>query len=176
MNQKVIGTILIIAGLALTLFVWIAKEKEDYYINTYVAEHGTCFLEDGTCLHGSRDYSLYIGGWILSASLLLLGIYLVVFDRTQQLLVKQNESIAGALKDAKHRDEFNAFLAGFTEDEQKVLKIIREQDGIQQSTLRYKSGLSKTGLSLMLKDCEKKGIISRKESGKTNQVYLKKQF
>jgi DNA-binding MarR family transcriptional regulator len=176
MNQKIIGIILIVAGILLAAFVYMANETEEHYINTYISEHGSCFLEDGTCLHGSRDYSLYIGGWILASSLILLGIYLLLFDRTQQLLVQQNQSIAGALKDAKHRDEFNAFLTGFTDDEQKVLKAIRDQDGIKQSTLRYKAGISKAGLSLMLKDFEKKGIITRKEDGKTNQVFLRKKF
>jgi len=176
MNQKVVGAILIAAGIILTLFVFTAKAKEDAYINNYIAETGSCYLESGTCLHDDRDWSLYIGGWILSAALALLGVYLLVFDRTNELMLRHQERIAGDLKSAKESNEWNAFLSGFKDDEQKVIKAIKEQDGIQQSTLRYRTGLSKTGLSLMLKEFEKNGIITRKTSGKTNEIYLRKKF
>jgi DNA-binding MarR family transcriptional regulator len=176
MNQKIVGAILIAAGIILAVFVFMAKAREDAYINNIIAETGSCYLKDGTCLHDSRDYSLYIGGWVLSAALALLGVYLLLFDRTTQLMLAHQERIAGDLKAANKKDEFKAFLSGFNEDEQKVLKAIREQDGIQQSTLRYRTGQSKTGLSLMLKEFEKKGIITRKESGKTNEIYLRNSF
>ena len=176
MNQKVVGTVLIVAGILLSVFVFMAKAKEDAYINSYIEETGSCYLEAGTCLHDDRDWSLYIGGWILSASLAILGVYLLAFDRTSELMLRHQERIAGDLKEAKQNNEWNAFLAGFNDDEQKVLKAVKEQDGIQQSTLRYRTGLSKTGLSLLLKEFEKKGIITRKESGKTNEIYLRKNF
>jgi DNA-binding MarR family transcriptional regulator len=176
MNQKVVGTVLVIAGIIITIFVFMAKAKEDAFIQAYVDKTGSCYLDNGTCLHEGRDYSLYIGGWILSASLIILGIYLLAFDKTQELMLKHHERIAGDLKEAKEIHEWDAFLAGFSGDEQKVLKAIKEQDGIKQSTLRYKAGISKTGLSLMLKNLEEKDIITRKESGKTNEVYLRKKF
>jgi DNA-binding MarR family transcriptional regulator len=176
MNQKTIGTIIIIVGVLLAVFVFLAKAKEDSYINNYIKEKGSCYLADGTCLHDTRDYSLYIGGWVLSASLIILGVYLVVFDRTQAALAEHQVKVSSALKEAKEKDEFSAFLAGFTDDEQKVIKAIKEQDGIKQSTLRYRTGMSKTAVSLMLKSLEERDIVSRKDSGKTNEVYLRKKF
>ncbi len=153
-----------------------AKDREDRYINNFIHSEGTCFLEDGTCLHEDRDYTLYIVGWILSASLIILGVYILAFDHASKAILKKQEEITQDLKEVKKKDEFKAFLTGFSSDEQLVLKSIREQDGIKQSTLRYKTGLSKTGLSLILKDFEEREIITRKESGKTNEVYLRKKY
>jgi DNA-binding MarR family transcriptional regulator len=176
MNQKVVATVLIVAGIVLAVFVFMAKAREDSLINAYVQKTGSCYLDNGVCLHEGRDYSLYIGGGILSGALILLGIYLLLFERSAQLMLAHQERIATDLKAAKQSNEWNAFLAGFKPEEQLVLKAIREQDGIQQSTLRYRTGLSKTGLSLMLKELEKDGNITRKESGKTNEIFLRKKF
>lgn len=181
MNQKQIGIILIIIGILLAIFVYYSKIREDKNIDEIImAQGGSCYLPDGTCLHEDRDYTIYIIGGILSGALILLGLYLLIFDKTQQTLAKQHLEVSHALKEAKRneksKDEFNAFLSGFKEDEQKILKAIREQEGIQQSTLRFRTGMSKASLSLMLKSLEERQIISRKENGKTNNVYLRKKF
>lgn len=179
MNQKQIGTILLVVGILLAGLVYVIKYNEDTVINEVIMQQGSCFLQDGTCLHESRNMSFYVFGWIISAVLMVLGAYLM-FDKTQQVLAEHQVKVSSALKEAsekeKEKDEFKAFLSGFTEDEQKVIKAIHEQDGIQQSTLRFRTGMSKTSLSLMLKSLEDREIISRKVSGKTNEVYLRKKF
>jgi uncharacterized membrane protein len=176
MNQKQIGTILIIIGILLGGFVYFAKSREDAAIKLFVQEQGSCFLEDGTCLHASQEISLYIIGWILSAALIVLGGYLIFFDKTQKVLAEHQLKVSSALQEAKKDDKFEAFLAGFPKDEQDILKAIKEQEGIQQATLRFRTGISKTKLSLLLKSLEEREIISRKSSGKTNEVYLRKKF
>lgn len=180
MNQKKIGIIIIILGVLLTLFVYVLKITEDAKTNKIIEQQGTCFLDDGTCLHEDKNEILYIFGWIISIAFIILGIYLMFFDKTQQILARHQVEVSSALKEARKRedekDKFLAFLSGFNEDEQKILKIIKEQEGIKQSTIRYKAGISKTGLSLILKSLEGRGIISRKPSGKTNEVFLKIRF
>jgi uncharacterized membrane protein len=170
MNQRQIGIILIIVGIILAGIIYSIKAREDTYINSLIDERGSCFLADGTCLH-NRDMLAYTIGWIFSASIFLLGIY---------LLSEQNLMISDALLETKRLEKeksgFSAFLSGFSDDEQAVLKAIKEQDGILQSTLRYRTGMSKSTLSLMLNSFEGRGLITKKEAGKTNKVFLRKKF
>ncbi|MBU0461290.1 MAG: hypothetical protein KJ574_01755 [Nanoarchaeota archaeon] len=180
MNQRQIGTIVIILGIILAALVFMIKARDDKMIAQLIEERGSCYLEDETCLHEDRDYTPYIIGWVLSAALVILGAYLIFFDKTQKMLAEQQVKVSSALKEAKEqeksKDEFQAFLSGFNADEQAVLKAIKEQDGILQSTLRYRTGMSKSTLSLLLQSLEQRQIISRKQSGKTNQVFLRKKF
>ncbi|MBD3164626.1 hypothetical protein GF323_05495 [Candidatus Woesearchaeota archaeon] len=175
MNQKQIGTIVIIIGVILAVFVYLAQQREEAYIKNLVQEKGSCFLEDGTCLH-ERSLGLYIVGYILSAGLIILGLYLLLFDKTQKLLAEQQARVSSALEKASKKDEFNAYLSGFSKEEQDILKAVREQEGIKQSTLRFRTGISKTKLSLLLKSLEERDVVKRKTAGKTNEVYLRKKF
>lgn len=177
MNQKQIAIIIFIIGVLLAVFVVMAKSREDAGVEMLIQEQGgSCYLDDGTCLHEDRDFALFILGGILAGALVILGVYLYFFDKTQELLYKHQKEVSSALKEAKKKDEFKAFLSGFNDEERAVLSAIKEQDGITQSTLRYRTGMSKTGLSLLLKDLEGKTIISRKKAGKSNAVYLRKKF
>ncbi|RJQ17304.1 hypothetical protein C4573_04600 [Candidatus Woesearchaeota archaeon] len=179
MNQKQIGMIVILLGILLGIFVYAAKVRSDNAAEALTAATGSCFLEDGTCLHESGSTFFLLGG-IIAAALLILGVYLFFFDKTQTLLVKQHAMVSTALKEAKKhekaKDEFKAFLSGFTDEEQKIILAIHEQEGVQQSTLRYRLGMSKATLSLLLQSLEKKDIISKKAEGKTNKLYLRKKF
>ena len=64
-------------------------------------------------------------------------------------------------------------LKGLDQDERKVIKAVKEQDGITQQTLRLRNDLHKSKLSIILDGLEKKELIVRKEKGKTKQVFLK---
>lgn len=174
MNQKQIGIIVIIIGLLLSGFVYTFKQQADYAATQVLEETGSCITEQG-CLH-EKNNNLFLTGIGISTVLLALGGYLVFFDKTQQQLAEHQIKVTSALKEAKQKDEFGAFLVGFKEDEQKVLKAIRNQDGIKQSTLRYRADISKTALSLLIKSLEERKIVYRKPDGKTYQVFLKKQF
>jgi DNA-binding MarR family transcriptional regulator len=179
MDQKHIGVILLIVAVLIGSFVFIVQNNNDDFAKEYVADEGTCFLDDGTCLH-KQNLPLYIFGWTIAGVLFLFGAYLTFFDKTQKMIAEHQIKISSALESAKRhdreKDEFNAYLAGFSEEEQIILKAIREQQGIKQSTLRFRTNISKTSLSLILSNLEDKEIIKRKVSGKTKEVYLVKKF
>jgi len=71
-------------------------------------------------------------------------------------------------------EKFKILLTGLDEDEKKVITAVKEQDGISQSTLKYRTNLSKTKLSMVLSQLEKKGLIAKVKKGKTNDIFLKK--
>lgn len=180
MQPKTLAFTLILASIVLAGTFYGFKLQEDKYIEATIASNqGSCFV-DGICLYESRSWVWYIIGWSVSAFLLGWGIYLYFFDKSQTEFKEYQQKVSASLAEAKktveETDKWKAFLSGFTEDEQKVLVAIKEQDGIQQSTLRYRTGLSKATLSLMLKNFEEKGLISREEAGKTNKVFWKKVY
>ena len=180
MNQKQIGAVLLVLAIAVAVLVYMTKAREDAYINSVIAETGSCYLSDGECLHEDRDFTIYIVGWSISLAMAIFAVYLLFLDKTQVILAKHQVDVSTALEEAKRqdrqKDEFNAFLSGFTEEEQKVIKAIKDQDGILQSTLRFRTGMSKTTLSLMLKSLQSKQIITRTPEGKTNKIFLRKTF
>lgn len=187
MNQKTLGIFLLIVSIALAGIFYNMKQEGEQQIELLQEKAGeqACFLDNGTCLH-DRQNNLFIIGEGFAVLIFALGLYLLFFDttkETKELVAKQSEQnvqIATALKQSveeKKKDErFTAFLAGFSEDERKLLAAIHEQDGILQSTLRYRTGLTKTDVSLLLKKFEEKGYVTKKSEGKTNKVFLRKVF
>lgn len=176
MDQKKTGIVIMLFGLVLGASIFAIKIRETQMIDKIVDEQGSCFLSDGTCLHQDMDNPFYILGIGFSLALSIFGAYIAFFDKTQDELARHQKIVSGALAEASRKDEFKAYLAGFDENEQNVIAAVHEQDGIKQSTLRYRTGMSKTSLSLMLKNLEERGIISRKDSGKTKEIYLRKRF
>ena len=109
----------------------------------------------------------------------LIGVYMVFFvDKEKEIIQNYQDKITKRLGDIKKKefkeDKFNLILSALNEAEQKVMKAVREQDGITQATLRIRTDLSKTKLSFILTDLEKKGLISKQIKGKTNEIFLKK--
>jgi len=170
MDNKKIGIVLLIVGIILASSTFLIKYKEDTLMDKIIDEQGSCFLDDGTCLHSDRDITFYIVGWVFSAIIIALGAYLVFFEKSQK-------EILNTLEKQKHiqveEEKFDILLKGLNEDEKTILKAIKEQDGIEQHTLGLRTDLHKSKLSIVLTDLEKKNLISRKEKGKTKQVFLK---
>lgn len=176
MNKKYLAIIIVLFSLVIISFTYYSKIQEDQIINSFIADKGSCYLDDGTCLHDDRDYTTYIIGYSVGIALLILGFYTYAIDKSEDKLLKHQEDVVKELNKVKEidakKDEFKAFVSGFSKDEQNILKTIHSQEGIKQSTLRFKTALSKTTLSLILKSLEERKIITRKKDGKSNRVYI----
>ena len=170
MDNKKLGIILVIIAIVLAGTIYLVKEREDAFIEQMVVEQGTCFLDDDTCIHSDRSSSLYIFGWVIAAALAALAAYLIFFEKAQK-------EIVSTLEKQKHiqveEEKFDILMKGLDEEEKKVMKAVKEQDGITQQTLRLRTDLHKSKLSIVLDGLEKKDLIARKEKGKTKQVFLK---
>jgi len=59
-----------------------------------------------------------------------------------------------------------------SEDEVILVAIIRENEGITQDSLRFRTGFSKSKVSALLLNLEKKGIVTRERLGRTYKVFI----
>src|SRR3989344_9614245 len=107
-----------------------------------------------------------------------LGFYLLFFNRNEKSIVNNDirQFIADNAERREDEDKFSLLLKPLDESERKILIAIKEQKGITQSTLRYRTDLSKAKISQVLADFEKKDMIRRKSKGKTYQVFLAENF
>lgn len=158
--------------IALSFIVIEINKILDKTIEANVNEKGECEhdAETGFCPFETKAklaFPIYFG-WTLIALTFLFGIYLIFFSK--------KEIEKKPVKIEKKQDKFKIILSALDEDEQKIMNAVKEQDGIKQSTLRIRTDMSKTKLSLVLKDLEKKNLIKKVAKGKTNQVFLKRAF
>ena len=102
-----------------------------------------------------------------------LGIYLLFFSTSEEAILKRLEEE----KNTKiEQDKFELVIKALDDNEKKVLKAVKEQEGITQSTLKFRADLSKAKVSQILTDFEKKHLIKREARGKTYAVYLTENF
>ncbi|HJN57295.1 MAG: MarR family transcriptional regulator [Candidatus Woesearchaeota archaeon] len=111
------------------------------------------------------------------AFIFALGFYLLFFNKDQGDVLKRyyDEKLEKNVEN-KNNDKFSLLLRPLDENERKVLTAIKEQDGITQSTLKYRADLSKAKISQILTDFERKNLIARKAKGKTYSVFLTNNF
>ena len=102
-----------------------------------------------------------------------LGVYLLFFSTSEEAILRRLEEEKNMKID---QSKFELILKALDENEKKVLKAIKEQEGITQSTLKFRTDLSKAKISQILTGFEKKHLIKREEKGKTYAVYLAENF
>lgn len=168
MDNRQLGIILVIACVALAglVFSFNAELKE-----SADASCSCSAMNDlGFCPHAKQtNWQTYIGIALISG-MLALAAYLLFFEKSQK-------EIVSALNKQKHiqvkEEKFSILLRGMDPEEIKVMKAVKEQDGITQQTLRLRTDLHKSKLSIVLDRLEKKNLIKRTTKGKTKQVHLK---
>ncbi len=165
-KRKIGGTIVVITLLLGIVLINLVADS-----STIAKEKG-CF-QSKEC--SSLSYTLsasHLGIGILFA-LLSLGIYLVIFGKTEEKLLQQLEQQKQSLT---REEKLKIVALLLSENEKKVFNTVLEHEGITQNMIRIKTDLSKATISQILADFEKKNIIKKESKGKTYAVFLKANF
>jgi uncharacterized membrane protein len=165
MDNKKLGIILVVVSVLFLVSLIVFKLQTDNLADILMEQSGgTCFLENGTCIHEQSQIPVYISIIAIGVSLSL-GVYLLFFDKSQKYEKKNHEKIVERLEETKKekdKDEnFEFLLKAMNKDEQKIMKAVKEQDGITQSTLRIRIDMSKAKLSIVLTELEEKNLIKK---------------
>lgn len=167
MDNKKLGVIIIalsiLIGITLILF-----QNQITRVNEDSCECNTCKTGD-LCQDGKFPY-LFTGGLAIIFAILSLGVYLIFFEKSHQTILNKIDKDNVKLS---QDEKFNFILLGLTADEKIVLSAIKEQDGITQQTLRIRTNIHKSKLSLIVSALEEKKLIKKEQKGKTNQLFLR---
>lgn len=157
---------------AVLVFICILLAFVTFSFNSMLKEQteAECECVKNACPHEQNTpWQIYTSIIILSF-LGALGLYLFFFD-------KSHKEVAQALQNQKQvnlkEEKFSILLQGLSEEEKMVVKAVNEQDGISQQTLRLRTGLHKSKLTIILEGLEKKDLITRETRGKSKHVYIK---
>jgi len=100
---------------------------------------------------------------LISAVLIILLIIIASYIMADKWRVK--------LPFSKNRD-ISEKIDILKEDEQEILRIIMESDGIVQRKIQDLAGFSKAKVSKILSELEKRGAIRKEQIGRRNKIYL----
>ncbi|PIT84555.1 hypothetical protein COU37_02640 [Candidatus Micrarchaeota archaeon CG10_big_fil_rev_8_21_14_0_10_45_29] len=181
MDLRLIGYFLIFLALMQFALGFVAKEQINTLKLVYMPD--TCHEGDdpNTCPVLKDNVEWYIALlWVCSITIMAFGVWLSFISKDSQLLHQKNKELASKInklsKDKDSGEKFEIFLKGLNEDEKSIMQKVKEQDGIGQNTLCIRTGLSKTKLSILLTELERRGLIRKVPEGKINRIYLKEAF
>ncbi len=170
MNLKEIGFAIIFVGILVGITTTVLKVKDDAYINMIIdRNNGSCFLEDGTCLHAPQTIIPFLAGWLISLTLGVFGAYLVIVSRnrkkedTPEIVHAKNEETITSISIPKDLNPDETLLFN---------KVVEAEGTIFQSDLVEKTGFTKVKVTRILDKLEGRGLIERKRRGMTNVVIL----
>ncbi|MBL7056376.1 hypothetical protein ISS07_05670 [Candidatus Woesearchaeota archaeon] len=178
MDNKKLGILIIFIGIIFLIILFIFKIQLGQMTDSLMTlSGGSCFLESGKCIHEQNNLP-FIFGFSIVILTISLGIYLIYFSRTMTSIETTQKNILSSINSARDneivKEKFNILLQGLDEDEKKIMLAVKEQDGISQTTLRYRIDMSKSKLSMVLSQLEKKNLLTKIKKGKINNVFLKK--
>ena len=167
MNQKKLGVTVLILSIIIgfVLIDFISQTKD-------LSKEDGCFQDEECAIASSVLNSSHLGIGIIF-SLFSLALYLIIFSKSEDFWLKKLEQ---QRQDLTEEEKWEIVKLMLDENELKVIKAIKEQQGITQFTLRLRTDLSKSKLSEILTRFEKRGLIERQAKGKTLSVFLKKAF
>ena len=174
MENKKLGIIIVFISLVLLITLAYIRYQ---FVQIELEGGATCPGEEsGHICPYHRIYRLnlpiYVGIAVIFLSLGI-GIYMIIFDRADKELI---EALREKKKKHANEERFGILLEGLDDDEKIVIKAIKEQDGISQTTLAFRTDFSKAKLSVVLKGLEHKNLIKKVKGGKINKIYFKKAF
>lgn len=162
MINKQLGVVFIILAILISGLLYVVSDslRNEAQILGCYENVGCANIETSLTL---THFAFGIIGFILA-----LGVYLLLFyNGEKQILEALREQKEKELNDQK----FDILLSALDEFEKKVMKVVKDQDGIGQRTLVIRTGLSKSKISEVLKSLEAKKLIKRVKKGKNNQVF-----
>lgn len=162
MQNRKLGVVIII------LTVLVGAVLLNTLSNTNAKSEEQSCIQNKECQTISGAIGLSNWGIGFLFGLLFLGLYLIVFDRSD-VAIKQLDYQKNNLA---REDKLKIINMMLTPNEKTVFGAILEQDGITQQTLRIRTSLSKSTVSEILSEFEKKNIIKRVNKGKTYSVHL----
>ena len=163
MDTHKFGLIIILISVLFSLVLWGFENQLD----ALSKDSECCESED---CHVHREHSLTHFGIAIIVLTLSLGVYILFFEKSHKVIVEKfNESN----RIQSEEERFNLILLGLNNDEKKVLRAIKEQDGITQHTLGIRTDLHKSKLSIIVGILENKALIKKEKKGKTNQLFLR---
>ncbi|MEK6948037.1 MAG: hypothetical protein AABX19_02225 [Nanoarchaeota archaeon] len=162
MDNKKVGLIFLAFGI---LLVGILLDYD--YINSNKVY--SCDI-DNNCLPVNSVFTITNIFIAIISCLLTLGVYMIFFSKGEEILIKKLDENNKKLSDD---EKFGILFKALTKDEQDIIKIVKNEEGITQSTLRIRTDMSKAKLSFVLSDLEKKKLIIKELYGKTNKIFLK---
>jgi|SRR3989344_1752069 len=164
MENKKLGIILLIISLIVGgIFIYLINNLAEQ------SQELGCF-NNKDCLVIERGLSISHIAMGIFSFIFALGFYLLFFNKTEKVIMERLEREKEEKVGNAKFEMLNKALDPF---EQKVIKAVREQDGITQNTLKLRLDMSKAKLSYVLQELERRGIIKRIKKGKTLSIYLK---
>ncbi len=73
--------------------------------------------------------------------------------------------------DRKDLDKMSILEKTLSDDEMLMVTMVKDAPGLTQDSLKFRTGFSKSKVSALILDMEKKGIVQREKSGKTYKIY-----
>ncbi|MBU7026807.1 MAG: hypothetical protein HXS48_07680 [Theionarchaea archaeon] len=69
-------------------------------------------------------------------------------------------------------DKIVVLKRALSDDEMVIIDMVKDTPGVTQDSLRFRTEFSKSKVSALILNLEKKGIIQREKSGKTYKIFL----